>query len=783
MQGYQVINSRELALPIEGGAFGQIIAMSKTIPQTTQKQRLLIGQILVRAGIVEEHQIPNALQLAAKRSTRIGQALIAMGYLTADDIEPILVLQQLINDGTIGDQAAIDALYIMRRDGLPLVHAVPMAHPEATRDANKQVRRSELESGLAKLEKENKPSETLPLLQELADVCMVQRDFQTSRSCLDKALYIAEQRHGKQSIRLIPVFHQQMDLLMLEQNYKEAEAVCWRMIDISQASLGAEHIETLKILQRMGRVLDAQARASEAESFLINAVRGLEKLLGVHSPEVQTALRHFSAFWRRKSKTAKGEYKRAGELLSEAQIITKGELAEALAKSHQESIPIGQALLGMGIITADLLRSNLQAQLLVHEGVVPLTVALQALQVVAARHCPLEHALDELGWSPDPTAVQSVAEQIETTNEVISAELSDGVNHRSVAALLAKLGEQQMFARKFAQSELSLVRSLQIWRQQAAAFHADLGAALNRLANLYYVQKRHAEAQELYYEAFTTYRHALGDNHPDVAKTLRYISKVERDLGNFEKADLIWQSAAAIAARPEAAAIAAAKAIPPDPDAWKNYVASVTSKTAATDKDNFQELVNVLLDYERTRQTGQIKLQNAEGSVVAVIWFKEGVLTAIRYRHLQGRYALLELLTRKDPLRYEIAEDSKENSDADLARQSMSHWLEQANMRADAIPELLERVGWPRASWVIDEDKEFDATMDPELAPIAKEIYHLIGAKLSNTRILESVKADRYTFLLALKELVDDHFITRDLQATGSFQRLKDIEEAEKLHP
>jgi hypothetical protein len=59
---------------------------------------LLIGEILVQADIVHEHQLPRALQMAKERKLKIGEVLIMMRFLSAEELEPILEIQRLIND-------------------------------------------------------------------------------------------------------------------------------------------------------------------------------------------------------------------------------------------------------------------------------------------------------------------------------------------------------------------------------------------------------------------------------------------------------------------------------------------------------------------------------------------------------------------------------------------------------------------------------------------------------------------------------------------------------------
>jgi general secretion pathway protein E len=52
-----------------------------------------LGSILVKAGLTSEETVTEALPLAAERGQRIGEALVAMGAVTADDVVRALALQ------------------------------------------------------------------------------------------------------------------------------------------------------------------------------------------------------------------------------------------------------------------------------------------------------------------------------------------------------------------------------------------------------------------------------------------------------------------------------------------------------------------------------------------------------------------------------------------------------------------------------------------------------------------------------------------------------------------
>lgn len=506
-------------------------------------QSLRIGEILVAADIVGERQLPRVLQMARSRSLRVGQVLIMLRYISDDELEPILEIQKLINEGQIDSEVAIQALRLMRRDGLPLARAVEKVRLDTPGRAESEAEAKSLlfqiqqiESGSTSISRD-----LVPLLLKLGDTRVQLRETADAEKAYKRALTILEHSHGNQHAKSLPAMLKLLDLYIWQQRYPEAESFCWRIIGIQQTTYGAEHLETARSFLKLARILDAEGRFSEAEQYLRSSIRLMEKHLGIEHPEMHAVLRHFSSFWKRNSKQS--EHKRIGELLVDAELLTNEQLSAALLQAHQQELPVGQSLVQLGLITAAVLRAGLQLQLLVQDGVIPAPVASRALRVLSLKEIDLEEALDEIGWHPDPISTKDLQTLMETSDELLAAERALGPNHPGVAVIAVKLGEQYTYARKFAYAENAYKRALTLLKQCWGQHSIELADCLFKLANLYYIQKRYQESESLHWKVLEIRKHALGDEHSDVAVSLERLAYLAEAQGNDGSAAHMRQAA------------------------------------------------------------------------------------------------------------------------------------------------------------------------------------------------------------------------------------------------
>lgn len=851
--------------------------LSATIAMTMESatRQVKLDELLVQAEIVQGHQMPRALQLAKDRSMRIGQVLIMMRYLSADELEPILEIQKLINDGAIDGDSAIQALKIARRDGLPLVRAVELVQKEPADKAAKEQAAAEAERELHALEAQPTTAERdlVPALIKLGDARAELRQWADAERVYKRAIAITEHSYGPKNVKIVQPLTKLIELLMIQQRYTDAEPLCWRMVEINQTAYGAEHLEVARAFQRLARVMDAQSRYPEAEQFLLSTIRIFEKQLGMDSEELKAALRHLSAFWKRRTKQA--EHKRLGELLMDAELLSSDDLTTALQQAHKSNTPVGQTMVNLKMITHEVLRAGLQAQLLVQDGVVPVAVAVKALAVVGRKAVEFDAALDEIGWSPDPTSTGDLGNLLDTTDELMAAEKVFGPSHPSVAAILIKLGEQYAYGQKFAYAESSYKRALGILRQCWGQNSVELATCMFKLANLYFAQKRLTESESLHWQVLEIRKAALGEDHAEVAQSLEQIARLQQSQGNEMLAQQMQQAAALIKSknserRKQLAAFLSESTVFKVLDekmidrlsGLAEEVQCGPGTVVVHDKEQPEALFVVFsgaaeilqdglaanalapgdcvgdLDYPRTEQhsgtvrvpqealllryptpiirdlkskfpafqqalarageersskstasqalvlqgnlaffdlttvlqtistkEGVLRLSNHRKEEVASIEVKNNGLVFARYRHLKGLSAIYDLLSRNDALDFVFEPgEVKTAEDVNLRSRPLMGLLMEAARRADEIPALIETVGWPSAKFIRNTRVLDCKGFDPEVASVAADVWMLLEDNATNEQIADGVYADRYTFLVAMREMLARDYIKKQVE-------------------
>jgi hypothetical protein len=92
----------------------EVTMHSSSTPSTPPSPPLSIGEILRRAGVVTQAEIDDALALIATHEMRLGQALVAIGACTVDDVRTALDRQERL--ARVGD-GCLAALGEILEDG------------------------------------------------------------------------------------------------------------------------------------------------------------------------------------------------------------------------------------------------------------------------------------------------------------------------------------------------------------------------------------------------------------------------------------------------------------------------------------------------------------------------------------------------------------------------------------------------------------------------------------------------------------------------------------------
>ena len=83
-----------------------------------------IGELLIKAGLISQHQLNDALVLSRKTKTPVGRILLMSGNLTARDLQTVLAAQAMIRAKKVAYKVAIQCIYTARQLSVPFEEAL-----------------------------------------------------------------------------------------------------------------------------------------------------------------------------------------------------------------------------------------------------------------------------------------------------------------------------------------------------------------------------------------------------------------------------------------------------------------------------------------------------------------------------------------------------------------------------------------------------------------------------------------------------------------------------------
>src|SRR5262249_23623862 len=90
-----------------------------------------LGELLIRGGLLEPEQFEAAYRLSFKMRLPIGRVLTMHGHVTEDQLRAAVEIQSRMRDGLIPMDHAIQALFLVSREGLSLDAALNRSGPVA----------------------------------------------------------------------------------------------------------------------------------------------------------------------------------------------------------------------------------------------------------------------------------------------------------------------------------------------------------------------------------------------------------------------------------------------------------------------------------------------------------------------------------------------------------------------------------------------------------------------------------------------------------------------------
>jgi len=179
----------------------------------------------------------------------------------------------------------------------------------------------------------------------------------------------------------------------------------------------------------------------------------------------------------------------------------------------------------------------------------------------------------------------------------------------------------------------------------------------------------------------------------------------------------------------------------------------------------FFDLPTVIQTVTGSKQTGILSLRGRGSKLVAEVHVRQGRLIHASYGHLNGEYALWELLTRGDPLDFSFEQhrelDSSTVIDKLLSSRDATMILIEGARRADELPRLTQTLEWPDKVFQIKSPQPDWSSINTDWAPIGRKLWLLLEVGLSVRQLTEKIAYDRYTVLSALDEMIKAKLLGR----------------------
>ncbi|KAI9777133.1 MAG: hypothetical protein M1839_009089 [Geoglossum umbratile] len=257
-------------------------------------------------------------------------------------------------------------------------------------------------------------------------------------------------------------------------NYQAAQEMGLSALEAREATLGAEHPETLASISRLGSVLRGQGKYEEAEAMHRRALEAKERVLGEEHPDTLTSINNLGSVLERQ-----GKY----------------EEAEAM---HQRALEGYEKVLGL-------------------EHPDTLT-GINNLGLVLSRQGKYEEAEAMHRWA------------LETREKVLGLEHPDTLN--SINNLGCALERQG----KYEEAEAMHRRVLETREKVLGLERPDTLNSINNLGCALERQGKYEEAEAMHQRALKGYEKVLGLEHPDTLNSINNLECVLESQGKYEEA-------------------------------------------------------------------------------------------------------------------------------------------------------------------------------------------------------------------------------------------------------
>jgi tetratricopeptide (TPR) repeat protein len=510
-----------------------------------------IGEILVRAEIVDAKKLADALTYAGYKMIPIGRALRVLRYISEADLNKALAAQAAIRSGFDG-QYAIPALRYALANHRSFSESVQAPHtllglPERIPNSQLLIATGK-PSALpvigpkGKLEKETQSFEDLV---ELGDNLFLSNQLDVAEKAYLKAWKQIQDVHGVPPSKTAMVLTKLAHLFFSWDRFKDAQPLYEKVLEIQRSTFGPDSPETTRALEDLGDLYDIQDRFPEAGRYFEQALLSMHQQRVLDVEVAGRMLKKLLVLAKRSGE--QNPRARLGELAVDSSLITQDQLQSALQTARETGKPLGAVLRDSKIMDTQQVESLMFAQMLVKQATIPAAVAVRAIKLAAAQKMPLRQLCEAGRWIAerelnDEQRMKLVIEQ----ERLLAAETAYGANSAEAVEIVQKIADMHMERKDRPAAEALYKRAITILQKHPNADKLRLALMSESLAELYMCANKSGDAQTLLLKALE-YRQAAGKGESvESAQTLWLIAKVELAQFNHATALSFLRSAKAV---------------------------------------------------------------------------------------------------------------------------------------------------------------------------------------------------------------------------------------------
>jgi tetratricopeptide (TPR) repeat protein len=458
-----------------------------------------IGEILIEASLIDAEKLEEALDYARAKAIPVGGALRALKHLHKDDLKRGLDAQQAMSKG-LEPKLAIQVLIGAHEKNQSFVYELKKLQAQLGEEKVPEVliywlnAPDSLESTSAGL---LKPS-VISLAARSPEKLIMQADqFYGSNQLLEaEQLYFQAKQNlvdeGATPLRMEPILFKLANLYLALDRFDDAYQLYNQALQMRVEIYGISSIEVVNALENIGDVYMLQGKVKNANSTFTEALEAAEDL--PPQPEIAARLiRKLSHIHAQSGASA--DPMRIGELAISSGLLTKVQLEQTLRQASQSGEPLGVALRREGFVNEQQMESLMFAQILLRDSPLPGSLVVRAMRISINYKMALRLLAESGKWVPDEMANNPLYKQLVREQErLLSTEVLLGSSDPEVAALAIKVADLHLSRKDRLAAEALLKRAVVIL-EKLPGERLELVKAYDKLAQAYYHQGKHAEAQ------------------------------------------------------------------------------------------------------------------------------------------------------------------------------------------------------------------------------------------------------------------------------------------------